>query len=322
MSLQVERLSKRSGNTWVLRDASFDVDDGEVFGIVGGSGSGRSEMLKCIAGSEKANGGSVTLNGRSILDLPSRSRDLSFIDDGRGRSKLGRSLFRSKNISDSEYRSGLIEKSANDGRAAIVIDDPFSGTDPLCRRRITEMLRQFADSGKLVLVGSPDLEDLAPICDRVAVIVKGEILQTGHPSKVYEHPASTAVARATGDINLLPVRRLTSTKAESPEFVTIDGNVRLFAQPTEAKDLGPINKTIHLAIRPEQLSISFGASFPEDNLLKAAVTEIRYCGATTFVDLAAGELKLVARVFRIVGLSVGDECMVAIPPDRLIVLQD
>jgi ABC-type Fe3+/spermidine/putrescine transport system ATPase subunit len=82
-----------------------------------------------------------------------------------------------------------------------------------------------------------------------------------------------------------------------------------------------LNQNINLMIRPEQISISFGASFPEDNLLKATVSAVTPMGATTRVELDCDGLRLEALVLRLVGLNIGEECMVGLPPDRIIVLR-
>jgi hypothetical protein len=73
-------------------------------------------------------------------------------------------------------------------------------------------------------------------------------------------------------------------------------------------------------IRPENITIAFGASFPEDNLLKATVTRALPRGATTIVQLDSNGLALEAMVLRLVGLDVGDECMIGLPPERIRVL--
>lgn len=124
-----------------------------------------------------------------------------------------------------------------------------------------------------------------------------------------------------GRNNIFYGRRLTSSKADLPEFQTLIGEHRLFTRKADVGILGAINKDSALAIRPENIVISFGASFPEDNLLKAVVTAIRPRGATTAVELDSNGLKLEALVLRIVGLGVGDECMIGLPPDRIQVLK-
>jgi ABC-type sugar transport system ATPase subunit len=111
-------------------------------------------------------------------------------------------------------------------------------------------------------------------------------------------------------------------KQDIPEFHTIDGGHRLFAQRIERGALGALNQNVTLAIRPEYISIAFGASFPEDNLLKATVKKIQFLGGTTLVDLDAEGLMLQALVPRVVGLNPGDECMVGLPPDRIQIFKD
>lgn len=100
------------------------------------------------------------------------------------------------------------------------------------------------------------------------------------------------------------------------------GDHRLQIDKTEKSTLGAITNNVTLAIRPEHISISFGASFPEDNLLKAEIAGVEYQGATTRLKLNANGLILEALVLRLVGLNIGDECMVGLPPDRILVLKD
>lgn len=153
------------------------------------------------------------------------------------------------------------------------------------------------------------------------VISNGYSVQLGTPAEIYGSPETVAVATLTGAVNLIEARRLTSTNADLPEFQTIAGDHRIFAGPTEKRRLGAINQNVILATRPERVTMSMGASFPEDNLLRSVVTGISFQGATSLIDFDAGGLKLTARVFRVVELSVGDECMLGLAPQQVTILQ-
>ena len=59
MPLRIEQLSKRYGNNWALRDIDLNAEDGRIFGIFGGTASGKSSLLRCIAGDEPINGGRI-----------------------------------------------------------------------------------------------------------------------------------------------------------------------------------------------------------------------------------------------------------------------
>jgi ABC-type Fe3+/spermidine/putrescine transport system ATPase subunit len=322
MPLRVEKLSKRYGNTWALRDVGFDAAEGEIFGIFGGIASGKTSLLRCIAGHEPANGGSVFINGTDVSARSAKDRG-TYLAEQKKDTGLSSLLGRSRSeTSRGEAQIRDFEATIAHDCRVLLLDEPLLGIDLAHRERLLDTLRRLTGVGRTIIFASTDFEQIASICDRIAVIVNGEIGQIGTSQQVYENPESTAVASIVGRNNLFTARRLTSTNADMPEFFTIDGEHRLVAQHTEKNRLGAINHNVTLAIRPEQISISFGASFPEDNVLKAVVTGIRFHGETTLIELDAAGLKLEARVFRVVGLEPGEECMIGMPPDRIHVLKD
>ncbi len=317
MALNIEKVSKRYGNNWALRDIELEIASGEIFGIYGGNGSGKTALLKVIAGIEKANGGAITLT-------ENLSNSECYLFEGEQSSGLTSIFHREKESgADGEKRVRKFRQALDRPERVLLFDDPFCGVDALERDALLSQMNAMAkEKGKTVIFASSDFEQIAAICDRVAVIVKGEIAQVGFPQEIYQNPASRSVAVIVGRNNIFTARRLTSTNADLPEFQTIEGSHRLYAKPTAKHALGAINQNVSLSIRPEQVSISFEAAFPEDNILKAVVTGIRFLGSTTIIELNADGLRLESRVFRVVGLNVGDECMIAMPPHRIQVLKD
>lgn len=312
MSLLVTDLSKRYGNDWVLRDVSFAAEPGEIVSVFTESGAAASAILKLIAGEESSNGGSITLGPFSPYLFPSRN---SF----GGVNLLGIRIGKSNPAAATCIEPNSISE-APDG-SLFLLDCPFTATYKTERSKIGEALHAAVDGkASAAIFTTLDFKDAIEYSDRTLVILKGIVEQIAPPQDIYDHPASVSVAAAVGRNNLITARRLTSSKTDVPEFVTIDGEHRLFAQRTDKNSLGAINRNVTLAIRPEQISISFGASFPEDNLLKATVAAVKPMGPTTRVKLDCGGLHLEALVLRLVGLEIGDECMVGLPPDRIAVL--
>ena len=293
MPLKLENASKRVGNRWVYRDVTLEVGDGEIFGIFGASGSGKSEII------------------RSFEDGVANKQSLSLIKRIFGITRK------------SSDRADELEVTIDRAVGPRILEYPFVGFDNIRKEAIAEKLRQKAIEENIpVLFCTADFNIILLAADRAAVFIDGYIRQIGTPQELYDEPATRAVAVLTGRHNLIEARRLTSSKSEMPEFQTIEGGHRLFTQKAELKALGPINQNAWLAIRPEQISLAFGASFPEDNLLRCVITASRFLGPQTLVHLDCDGLQLQATVPRLVGLNPGDECMAALPPDRIRILTD
>lgn len=322
MSLKLVNLSKRYKDRWVLRDVSFEVSRGEIFGLFGPSDSGKTALLNVVLGRSATTTGAIYFDDRDLAKVVREERNFQIPEPADG-SIWKRLLKKSKVASRGVRRVRSLNAAIDNARTVLLLDDPFAGLDAASRDAARQRLQDAVRTNDLaVLFASNSFEQIVDICDRAAVLVKGDIKQIGSPHDIYERPASRIVAEISGRNNLFAARRLTSSKAEIPEFQTIDGGHRLFAQRIERGALGALNQNVTLAIRPEQISISFGASFPADNLLKATIKEVRFRGPTTLIELDADGLHLEALVPRLVGLNPGDECMVGLPPDRILIFRD
>ncbi|HEY0460067.1 MAG TPA: ABC transporter ATP-binding protein [Pyrinomonadaceae bacterium] len=323
MSLRVENLSKRYDQNWVLRDVSFEAEEGEILGIFGLTGAGKSTLIRVISGTENCSGGKIYHESSDVTMLSCDDRNFHFpriTNDS-----FWKSIFKTDKTSilpDGEGQVIALNEGLEKADSVLLLDDSFCYMDALLRYENYKKLKDETRRQKLVvLIATNDFDEAMMLCDRVIVIDNGEVLQTGAPAEVYLNPASAKVAYISGRNNLIEARRLTSNKTEIPEFQTIDGEHRLFTGKAEKSRFAPLNQNNILTIRPEHISISFGASFPEDNLLKAKITDVRFQGATTLVVLDANGLKLEALVLRLVGLNIGEECMVGLPPDRILVFK-
>lgn len=318
MSLNVKNLFKRYGSSWVWKDVSFEAASGQVFGIFGPSGSGKTSLLRVLAGLDRSNGGSIFLDDRDVTNGSSTRRGFRLVSHAQ--QSGWRSFFTSADHEDAGVR---LENAVASGAEVLLLDDPFAAMGRCEREVFAARIRGVAgERGLVVVAATDDYDYVFDLCDRVAIFAGKSIDQIGEPQEVYERPRSAAVATLVGRNNIFESRRLTSSKADHPEFITLAGEHRLFAEKADVKKLGAINKNVLLSIRPENISISFGASFPEDNLLKAVVTDVKPRGASTLVELDSNGLELQAIVLRLVGLNIGDECMIGLPPDRIQILAD
>ncbi|MBK8467042.1 MAG: ATP-binding cassette domain-containing protein [Chloracidobacterium sp.] len=323
MSLEIAKLSRSHGDNWVLRDIDLTFGEGRVFGICGGTASGKSTLLRVLAGQLRPDGGSVKLDGDDITSTSAKMRDVSlYTAEGPKGILEALGIVPHKESTGERQIKAFDEAIANAGKV-LLLDEPFNQVDEYRRQECIEKIRRAARArNRIIIFASSDFALIAAVADDAAILADGSITQTGTPQELYEFPELINTARITGDNNLFEVRRLTSTNAELPEFLTIDGGHKVFAHINEKSRLPAINRNVMLSIRPEQISMSIGKSFPEDNLVRGVVTAIKFRGATTLVEFDAAGLKLKARVFRTVGLNIGDECMLGLPPHRIIILKD
>lgn len=322
MTISVDNLSKRFGMNWVLKNVAFSAGPGTVTGIFGRKSSGKTTLVRIVAGLEKPNGGRITLDGK-ILPFGHSDTRVAFVPtfpvSTFWHRAFGGKLTNTVDIASQQ--SDAIDAALKSEARLIALDDALCFFDREEKLRKRDAIRAaVADGDRSVLYAGTDFGEIMEFCDSAVLIDGGEAVRSGTPREIYDDPQSTAAASMTGRTNIFEARRTSSSKAEAPEFQTIVGSHHLQTQKVGLAGLGAINRNVNLSIRPEHISISFGASFPADNLLKATITNVQFLGPLTLVGLDAGGLPLEAYVQRLVGLSVGDECMVGLPPDRIVVL--
>lgn len=309
MTLKATEVSKRFKTIWALRDVTFEANAGLILGIFGPAASGRSTLLRILAGRVPLTSGKVELDGEPVNSSP---QSLVYLVEHKVGGIVDLLRVRRRSCKD-EVRKSLY----SDARL-VLLDEPFAQLDHFQRPALVEEMRRHARGpGRYVVVATSNFDDVLALCDEVIVLDKGELLQFGTPAEVYVAPETAWVAQLTGRVNLFQARRLSSATAEVPEFQTLEGSHRLTTAKPAKSRLGALNQNVTLAIRPEHISISFGASFPADNLLKAKIVSVRFLGPNTLVDCDAGGLAVSALVMRLVGLAAGDECLLGLPPERI-----
>lgn len=320
MSINVNSVSKRFGGDWILRNIAFSAPDGSVVGIFGASGSGKSTLARIIAGKVRPDGGDIASldGGQSDID---RRPGVTLIDSSANSTFTDIIFKRSISIASGRRETAAIEQLSLSSGDTLVLDDPFRRTDAEQFRSIAERIRSLVSARSISVVFlTSSFDQLIGLAETAHFLDNTEIFQSGTPEEFYDQPISSTLASLTGDVNLIEARRLTKSTSGVHEFHSIVGDHRIFAHAKDRSRLGPINQNVMLAIRPEQIAMSLGASFPEDNLLKAVVTAIEPRGSTSIVHFDTGGLALSTRVFRVVGLSIGDECMLGLPPSRIVVM--
>jgi lipopolysaccharide transport system ATP-binding protein len=209
---------------WAIRDVSFRVSEGEVLGIVGHNGAGKTVLLKLLSRISRPTEGVARLRGR-VSSMLGASTSFHGELTGRENIRLAGAILGMKKpeiearmdeiISFSEveeyidtpvkrYSSGMVMRlgfsvSAHLETDIMLIDEVLAVGDQNFKRRCVDKMRAAAQSGRTVLFVSHDLEVLQRISDRAILIQNGRVEMDGTPDRVVaEHVASTNKANAVG----------------------------------------------------------------------------------------------------------------------------
>lgn len=199
----------------------------------------------------------------------------------------------------------------------LLFDEPLSNLDVALREETRRELRALVKRlGLTAVYVTHDQEEAFALCDRIAVMGKGSVLQVGAPRELYDRPANGAVATFLGNNNLIAAMRLTSSNDPVTRFKTIDGGHTLIVPASHDQLMAlPVNKPCRLAIRPEAIEVN--ARSGTDNQLAARIELIEFGGATTMLMLDASGLKVEALVLSAGEFAIGDECLIRLPAEQI-----
>jgi ABC-2 type transport system ATP-binding protein len=220
--IQVEALYKNYGSVEALRGASFEVQEGEVFGLLGPNGAGKTTTVEILEGLRTADRGRVSVCGLNpehaaaefkqeigaVLQataLPDKLRvdealDLfaSFYRRRRSVPELvrrfgleeKRNAFYSHLSGGQKQRLALALALVNDPRV-VFLDEPTAGLDPQVRREIYDIIEELRRERKTILLTTHYIEEAERLCDRVAIIDFGCVIALGSPQELKDRSAGT-----------------------------------------------------------------------------------------------------------------------------------
>ncbi|GIE33162.1 multidrug ABC transporter ATP-binding protein [Actinoplanes italicus] len=209
--IEVKNLAKRYGETVAVRDVSFSVERGEIFGILGPNGAGKTTTVECIAGLRTPDSGSITILDGSAGDPALRTRVGVQLQEGELQDKLtvreALELYSTFYPDPADWRKlvddlGLTPKlktrygklsGGQKQRLSIalallgnpeiaILDELTTGLDPQARRDTWDLISGIRDRGVTLLLVTHFMEEAERLCDRIAVIDKGEVVALDTPA--------------------------------------------------------------------------------------------------------------------------------------------
>jgi len=314
-------ISKRFGKASVLENISFDVAEGEVLVLLGASGSGKTTILRIIAGLEMPYTGKVILHGRDVTELPARERGVGVIFQSyalfpkmtveknigyglRIRKRKRKEIRETVNellslvqleehrkkypsqLSGGQQQRVAIARTLAYKPEVLLFDEPFGALDTQTRVHLRREIRALLKKVNVPSIFiTHDQEEALELGDRVAVLNVGHIEQIGTPFEIYNHPATEYVATFLGAANVLEatVRK---------DFLEV-GSARI---PVE-RDKFREGDCVKIVFRPEDVSLTRG-DLPRSGparLASGRIEEVAFVGAyerlRIRLDMGAEECK-------------------------------
>lgn len=216
--IEVKNLVKKYGDLSAVDGISFDVRRGEIFGLLGENGAGKTTTLEIIEGLRRLTSGKVSVLGedvshgtkdkikerigvqlqssayynfltlKEILDLfgsfYQRHRKPDELLKIVGLQEKSKSLVR--NLSGGQRQRFSIVASLVNDPEIVFLDEPTTGLDPLARRNLWDLITKIKLQGKTIILTTHYMEEAEVLCDRIAIMDKGKILQSGQTHKLIE----------------------------------------------------------------------------------------------------------------------------------------
>ena len=326
-TVKLENITKRFGDLTALDDITLDIRDEEFFVLLGQTGAGKTTTLRCIAGLDKPEEGTIYLDGVSVNDKTPAERDVAFVFQSHilyphlsvyenmafplhprklSSEEIDR---RVRDIAQMLHIEHLLMRTPNQlsggetqrvglGRAMVrrpqvfLMDEPISNLDAKLRTEMRAEIRwRQRDLGTTTFYVTHDQVEAMSMADRIAILEAGKIQQLGTPADIYNHPANLFVAGFVGNpsMNCIP-SDISAANGELRLTLTSNGGSDNSIAIQDEKITKALNDT-----HPDR-EVVFGVH-PEDvivshqsisNAFQAEVYSVEPLGAETIVEVTLG----------------------------------
>lgn len=296
MRLNLKNFTKKFGDLTVIDKLDLTVESGEMIALLGPSGCGKSTTLFTICGIHRMNGGTLHFGDRDVSDVPSQKRNVGVVFQNYAlyphmsiRENIAFPLRVQKQDSDTIARkvdeiaelvhipelldrkpaqlSGGQQQRVALARALVrkpdvlLLDEPLANLDARLRLEMRSEIRRIQlETGITAVLVTHDQVEAMSMCDRIALMKDGKIIQLSEPGEMYDNPADSFVASFLGN----PPISFLDVTVQNENFV-LTGNKVAIAQALKSK----VNGKVQLGIRPE----FFGPQYGNDIVGKISFVE-------------------------------------------------
>jgi len=250
----VNNISKKYSKVQALQDISFSVDKGEIFGLIGPDGAGKTTLFRILTTLILADSGTATLNGWDVVKDYSKIRENVGYMPGRFSLYLNMTIEENLDFFATLFNTTIAEnydlikdiysqiepfKNRRAGKLSggmkqklalscalihrpliLFLDEPTTGIDPVSRKELWAMLRKLKGEGITIVVSTPYMDE-AMLCDRIALMQKGKIMTIDTPQGIIDKfPQKVYAVKADNMSRLLDDLRILTPKSPEGDFTS------------------------------------------------------------------------------------------------------
>ena len=307
--LEIRGVSKKFGDFTAVNNVDLDIYQGELFCLLGGSGCGKTTLLRMLAGFEKPSSGQILIDGQDMSEVPPYKRPTNMMfqnyalfphmtvekniafgleQDGLAKTEILDKVDsilklvelqeykkrRPQQLSGGQRQRVALARALVKEPKLLLLDEPLAALDKKLREQTQFELMNIQEKvGVTFVVVTHDQEEAMTLSTRIAVMDKGRFIQTGTPTEIYEYPNDRFVADFIGSANILD-GKVVSNIDGMVEVSTYLGKFSLTSNSNISK-----GSNLYVGLRPEKISISRTSS--KSTNITGYIDDIGYFGNTS-----------------------------------------
>ena len=311
--IKIRNVTKKFGEFTAVDNIDLDIYKGELFSLLGGSGCGKTTLLRMLAGFEPPSSGTIYIDGVDMTDVPPYARPINMMFQsyalfphmtveqnvayGLKRDKTPKNEIKRRvdeilsmvelsdfikrkphQLSGGQRQRVALARALVKRPKVLLLDEPLGALDKRLREQTQFELINIQDQlGVTFVVVTHDQEEAMTLSTRMAMMDAGKFQQIGTPTEVYEYPESRLVANFIGSANMFEGR----VSQSGPDHVVVTSKelgVEFNAEHTNSIMEGT---KVWIAVRPEKITLSKTPLDVTTNQLKGVVVDIGYHGKTS-----------------------------------------
>lgn len=213
--VSVANLAKNYGPIAAVRNVSFELAPGEIFGLLGQNGAGKTTTIECLLGLQHPDAGQITINGINVLTEPMRARQrvgaqlqsaalqdkitplealqlfASFYAKPADTAQLlgqfeltGKARAPFASLSGGQKQRLFLALALVNDPKILILDEPTAGLDPQARRELHGIIANFKTAGRTILLCTHNLDEASTLCDRIGILHQGRLIANATPTEL------------------------------------------------------------------------------------------------------------------------------------------